>query len=273
MYITNQPQVARIAQDAGVDRVWVDLESIGKEDRQMGMNTVKSSHTIEDVAVLRKVLDTSQLLVRVNPIHEGLADYPDSREEIDAVIRAGADVVMLPMFKTVGEVENFVSYINGRARVMLLLETRGAAESIDDILAIPGIDEMYIGLNDLHLSYGQKFMFEPLCDGKVDALTAKFRAKGLPFGFGGIARVGYGMLPAEYIIAEHYRLGSTAAILSRSFCNMNTVENPEDARNLFIEGIGNIRKREKEVSLFSKEQFAENHRIVEKIVHKIANQS
>ena len=273
MYITNQPQVARIAQEAGVDRLWVDLESIGKEDRQMGMNTVKSSHTIEDVSVLRKVLVSSQLLVRVNPIHEGMAEYPDSREEIDAVIQAGADVVMLPMFKTVDEVEQFISYVNGRARVMLLLETREAAENVDAILDVPGIDEMYIGLNDLHLSYGQKFMFEPLCDGKVDELARKFRKKFLPFGFGGIARIGYGMLPAEYIIAEHYRLGSTAAILSRSFCNMNTVENPQDARNLFVEGICNIRKREKEVSTFSQGQFTENHRTVEEIVHKIANQS
>ena len=36
-------------------------------------------------------------------------------------------------------------------------------------------------------------------------------------GFGGIARLGFGMLPAEHVIAEHYRLGSTAVILSRSF--------------------------------------------------------
>ena len=30
MYITNRPQVARIAQNAGVDRVWIDLEYMGK---------------------------------------------------------------------------------------------------------------------------------------------------------------------------------------------------------------------------------------------------
>ena len=47
----------------------------------------------------------------------------------------------------------------------------------------------------------------------------KFEDKGIPYGFGGIAQLGQGTLPAENIIAEHYRLGSSMAILSRSFCN------------------------------------------------------
>ena len=36
MYLTNRPQVAQIAEKAGVDRIWVDLETLGKEDRQRG---------------------------------------------------------------------------------------------------------------------------------------------------------------------------------------------------------------------------------------------
>ena len=34
MYITNQPEIAQIAESAGVDRIFVDLEYIGKSDRQ-----------------------------------------------------------------------------------------------------------------------------------------------------------------------------------------------------------------------------------------------
>ena len=33
MYITNKPEVAKIAQNAGVDRIFVDLEIIGKEEK------------------------------------------------------------------------------------------------------------------------------------------------------------------------------------------------------------------------------------------------
>ena len=45
MYITNNPQIAKIADDTGVDRIWIDLEQLGKEERQKGMNTVKSKHS------------------------------------------------------------------------------------------------------------------------------------------------------------------------------------------------------------------------------------
>ena len=36
MYITNRPQIARIAERHGVDRIFVDLETLGKEERQAG---------------------------------------------------------------------------------------------------------------------------------------------------------------------------------------------------------------------------------------------
>ena len=37
MYITNNPQVALIAEKSGVDRIFVDMEYIGKPLRQGGM--------------------------------------------------------------------------------------------------------------------------------------------------------------------------------------------------------------------------------------------
>ena len=136
MYITNQPEIAQIAEAADVDRIFVDLEYIGKEDRQGGKDTVMSKHTIDDVKAIAKVLSTAELLVRVNPIHEATEDYTSSQEEIDAVIAAGADILMLPYFKTVAEVQTFLSLVNGRAKTMLLLETPEAVEVLDDILML-----------------------------------------------------------------------------------------------------------------------------------------
>ena len=49
MYITNSPRVAALADQAGVDRIFVDLESVGKQLRQGGMNTVQSDHTLADI--------------------------------------------------------------------------------------------------------------------------------------------------------------------------------------------------------------------------------
>jgi hypothetical protein len=60
-------------------------------------------------------------------------------------------------------------------------------------------------------------MFEPLADGSVARVGQAAQAHGLPFGFGGIARVDEGLLPGRDVLAEHLRLGSSAVILSRTF--------------------------------------------------------
>lgn len=259
MYITNNPEIARIAEDAGVDRIFIDMEYIGKSARQGGMDTVQSHHTVDDVRRIRKVISKAQVMVRINPLHKGSSEYGSSKEEIDAVIEAGADLVMLPYFTTVREIEDFVMLVDGRAKVFPLLESAKALELVDQILEVPGIDEIHVGINDLSLDLHKKFMFELLTDGTVEELCHKFKKKGIPYGFGGIGRIGRGDLPAENIIREHYRLGSTCAILSRSFCNVNDYSNLEEIRHLFNEGVKEIRNLEKECELHAL-YFQENEK-------------
>ena len=70
MYITNRPDVALIAQQAGVERIFLDLERLGKSQRQFGMDTVVSSHTLDDIVKVRRAITQSELLVRCNSIYE-----------------------------------------------------------------------------------------------------------------------------------------------------------------------------------------------------------
>lgn len=238
MYITNNPEVALIAQKYGVDRIWVDLETLGKEDRQKNINSVKSHHKVEDIKKIAPLLTSSEMLVRINPWNIL------SVEEIDRVIEAGAELIMLPMWKSVSEVCEFVKAVNGRAKTVLLLETKQAAECLDDVLKLDGIDEIHIGLNDLHLSYGLTFMFELLTNGTVESICNKIQAKGIPYGFGGVAKIGEGMLTAEKIILEHYRLGSQRVILSRSFCNAEQLTSVDEVEKLFRENIVSLRNFE-----------------------------
>ena len=268
MYITNRPEIAQIAETAGVDRIFVDMEFIGKDERQKGLDTVKSHHTLQDVAAIKGAVETAELLVRVNPIHGALPDYPDSRAEIDGAIAAGADILMLPYFKTAEEVRSFLRLMDGRARTMLLLETPEAVEQLDEILALPGIDEVHIGLNDLSIGYGKRFMFELLADGTVEQLCFKLRRKGVFYGFGGIASLGNGMLPSEYIIREHYRLGSGCVILSRSFCDVTKVRHIGVINAMFRKGVREIRELEAECekhARFFRENEAELRRKVDLI--------
>lgn len=268
MYITNHPEIAEIVENSGVERIFIDMEYIGKSVRQGGMDTVQCHHTIEDICAVKQVLKKSQVMVRCNPIHEATAEYTSSKEEIDAAIEAGADIVMLPYFKTVEEVKTFIRLVDGRAKTLPLVETPEAVACIDEILELKGIDEIFIGLNDLSLGYGMKFMFQLLTDGTVERLCEKFKAKGIPYGFGGIASLGKGVLPSDRVIAEHYRLGSTCAILSRTFCNVNIVTDIEEIRSIFNVRLKEIRAWEKQCES-GKVDFVRNKNEIETAVQKI----
>lgn len=269
MYITNKPEVAKMAEDVGIDWIFIDMEFIGKDSRQGGLDTVQNHHTVEDVRIIKKAISKSELLVRVNPIHEALPNYPSSKDEIDAVIEAGADILMLPFFKTVEEVRTFVNLVGGRAKTLPLVETVEAESLIDEILEIPGIDMIHIGLNDLHLEKGMKFMFQLLADGTVDKLADKIKAKGIPFGFGGLAQLNTGMLAGDKVLKEHYRLGSTMAIVSRSFCNTDVITDMDEVSRVFHKGIKEIRDLEAEVQNEKEEFFEKNHELVIEAVNKI----
>lgn len=269
MYITRDVAVAKIAEKAGVDRLWVDLEYIGKADRQGGLDTVQNRHTPTDVGRLRAALTQSEVMVRVNPIHDALPDYFSTEDEVNAVIDNGAQLIMLPFFQEAKQVERFVKAVRGRAKTMLLVETPEAVEKLDEILSVGGIDEVHIGLNDLHLGYHKKFMFELLADGTTERLMERIRAYKLPCGFGGVGRPGSGTLPADYILGEHVRLKSDMVILSRSFCNTDKITDLAEIENIFINGVADVRRVEEEAHGWTAEQFEANRLKVCECVRQI----
>ena len=272
MYITNHPKVARIAEMAGVDRIFVDMEYIGKFARQGGLDTVQSHHTLSDVAAMRNAICKAELLVRCNPVHDASEGVMSTEEEIDGIVSNGADIIMLLYFKTPNEVKRFLAAVGGRTQTILLVETPESVACIDDILSLHGIDAIHIGLNDLSLGYHVKFMFELLIDGTVEKLAQTFRLKGIPFGFGGIALPGKGLLPSEYVIREHYRLGSSAAILSRSFCDYKKVGDLAEIERIFKEGLAQIRAFETTCAFCDENAFAENYREIQKRVRAICEE-
>ncbi len=276
MFVTNRVDIAEAAQAAGVDRIFVDMEYIGKSDRQGGMDTVQNMHTLEDVKALRKVITTSTLFVRCNPVHDATENYSSTEDEIDGIVESGADVIMLPFFQNAGQVSRFVKAVGGRAKTSILVETPEAVENLDEILEVDGIDEIHIGLNDLHLGYGMTFMFELLADGTVERLCKKIAKKNISYGFGGVARVGTGTLPAECIIGEHYRLGSHRVILSRAFCDIARENDFEIIKDKFNTGVRDIRAFENDILNSWTEETYTNNKVktsecVQKIVEIIKN--
>ncbi|WP_455484924.1 aldolase/citrate lyase family protein [Eubacterium sp.] len=262
-YITNNPDVASVCEKAGIDRIFIDMEYIGKSERQGGMNTVQNHHTVEDVKVVRRSITKSKLLVRVNPIHD------NSKEEIDAVIEAGADFIMLPMWKSVDEVQKFFDIVQGRVKTVLLLETDEAMKCLDDVLKLEAVDEIYIGLNDLHLSQNKEFMFELYTDGTVDEIVSKLKSANVKFGIGGVGKVNCdNLLPAENILCEHYRLGSSMVILARAFCDWTKCELAE-FEQIISNGVAENRKYETTLENKTQEFFDDKHNETASIIETI----
>ena len=238
LLITNNVDIARVAFTAGVNRIFIDLESIGKQERQGGLDTHISDHCYDDVDIMRSALRNAELLVRINPIHAGTQD------EINEVIARGADFIMLPMFSSANELRQVIHMIARRAQFIPLIETVSAMQDIKAITETDGIDEIYIGLNDLHLALKMPFMFEPLANGMLEKMVKQIQTKSIPFGFGGIARVGEGLLPAEDVLTEHCRLGSSRVILSRTFHrNAKTVDELDTIIDFAAE-VNKLRKTE-----------------------------
>ena len=264
MLITNNPDVAKVADDVGVDWVFIDLEKIGKEARQHELDTVKSMHNVTDIPAVKSSLTDARLVVRVNPL--GF----HSRREIDEVIEAGADIVMLPYFKSAKEAEDFIDHVAQRAETCLLVETMEAVESMEEIVALDGIDYIHVGLNDIHLQRGTQFMFEFLSDGLMDQLVGKIRDKKIPFGFGGVSRTDALKPTGARILGEHSRLGSTGVILSRSFINIDAFDGLEDFATSLRDGVNDIRECLGKLETAPDDYFEDNRRICAQEIMEVA---
>ena len=233
--ITNDPDFAAFAVSCGVSRIMVDLEQHGKQERQGGLGTFISNHVPQDVAIVRQAVPQAALIVRINPLHDA------SALEIDQALTDGASHLMLPMFRSADTVARFVALVGGRARTIALLETRDALQSLPHWAGLDGLDEIYVGLNDLHRELGLRFMFQPLADGVVDRVAALAKQQGKRFGFGGIARLDEGLLPGRVVLGEHLRLESSSVILSRTF-NRERIEAPDsDWHAIYAVEIGRLR--------------------------------
>jgi len=212
--LTSDPAMIRAADAAGVNRIGLDIERLGKAHRQGHIPGARiSDQRLEELGTVAAHVRHAEVFIRVNPIHLG------SREEIEEALALGARAVMLPQFTTAREVEMFVRILGGRASAVLLLETAAGIVNLRDIVAVDGISEIMVGLNDLHLALGMSSHFEVVSSDVIRRISGVVLEAGRRFGFGGVARVDDGSLPVppDLVIAQYPRLGATAAWLSRSF--------------------------------------------------------
>jgi 4-hydroxy-2-oxoheptanedioate aldolase len=149
---------------------------------------------------------------RVTPLCRVIAG---TMHHIKQALDAGAQGVLVPMVSTAQEARDVVrfsrfppegergggglaphlSYATNRAEysaqanrevlVGIQIETREAIDNLDSILDVPGLDLIFIGPNDLHMSYGlppRYWSDEPAFLNAVERVRAGCQARGLPLG-------------------------------------------------------------------------------------------
>lgn len=211
--MTSDIPLAIAADKAGIDRIGIDIERLGKSERQGHLNTWISHHKEGDLIELKDQLRSASLFARCNPIHA------ESCAEIDRLLNLGVTTLMLPYFKSTKEAETFIRLVDGRAHPVLLLETKEAATQVKEICSIPGVLEIHIGLNDMRLSLGWPGHFHVLASTWIEPLCAHILQAGHRLGIGGLARVGDLTLPVptDLVAARIVGLGAQASLISRAF--------------------------------------------------------
>ena len=127
LYITSDIAQSKFVIAQGVDFIFVDMEYIGKAERQPG-DTVKNRHTPNDILQIRESCNPKKLLARINP-YGG-----HSQDEIESAISAGATHIMLPMINSNEAIIGAANAINGRAALVPLIETIYSLKNLEQII-------------------------------------------------------------------------------------------------------------------------------------------
>jgi hypothetical protein len=210
---TDDPERARAADRAGVDRIGLDLERLGKRERQADPRLWQTTHSEESLPRIGAALRRADLFARTNPPHGGWA------AEADRLIAAGAKVLMLPAFHTASEVREALAAVGDRARLVPLIETAEALAETPAIAAVEGLREVHFGLNDLAIGMRLSNRFQVLTRTELERATRTLVESGVRVGVGGIGRARDDRLPipADLVYAQYPRLGATGALIARSF--------------------------------------------------------
>ena len=265
-YITNNVIEAQIVDDLDIDWIFIDLETIGKKDRQNGRDTVLSNHNIDDIQKIKSRVNNTKILVRCNPIGKW------SKEEFDEINLRGSDIdmVMLPYCKTIDEVKTFIELLDtSKMEAALLIETMDAICNLEKIIKIFPFKYMHIGLNDLHIERGTVFMFEPIIDGIITKITSIFKENNQNFGIGGIGKIGTNRSPSpECVLNEHLRLNSNGVILSRSFKGNFNEKKKVLFRKRLSKSVEDLRNYEKLAKTLDNKQLLESYKLMKTDIEK-----
>jgi len=205
---SNNPDEAYTAQQSGIDGIFVDWENTGKQERQAGYDTECNKPSIKSLESLSNAVDIP-IMLRINTLS------PDTDQEIQLAVDGGADLIVLPMAGSAGDVEHFIEILSGRAVPCIMIENNEILSDLDALQKLPW-EYAFIGFNDLMITRSGNFLWEPILDGTLDLIFSKLPGRKL--GFGGITLVDMGNpLPFKLLASEMSHHGCHFSFLRRAF--------------------------------------------------------
>ena len=192
----------------GVDAVIFDVEQRGKRERQ---RTFDTSISVASIDALPAFVADSRIspICRLDPWGE------TSPRQIDVAIEAGVSALILPMAKTLEEVDGFTAAIGGRTKAGLMVETPEML-LLHPHLAHRELNLVYVGLHDLAIARNDRNLFAPLIDGTVEWVREAL--PNVSLGVAGATDPRFGApIPFPLLAAEMSRLGIDFTFLRRSF--------------------------------------------------------
>jgi hypothetical protein len=233
--ISNNLDEIVLLESIGISIIFIDLEILGKVQRQSKENSFISDHTINDLIRVKKITKKSQVLVRINSIHQG------SSKEIFDVMSCQPDIIMLPFIQTIDQVRFFLDEVDKNTvflkrpiKKMLLIETLFSVKNIKEILKFKSrFDFVHIGLNDLNIELKNNFMFNYTISSDFQNMINELNNHSVPFGVGGVSCFNCGLISPKLILAKHIQWGSSFAIISKEFRKKYDPLKPEIIINEF----------------------------------------
>jgi 4-hydroxy-2-oxoheptanedioate aldolase len=185
----SNPNIAEIMAGTGYDWVLIDTEHgpFGLEGLQVALMAFKGAPTVPIVRVawndpvrIKQVLDLGAdgiLVPMVNSAAEARAAVAACKYPPDGVRGFGPKRA-----SDYGrDADGYTAQANASLITILQIEHVDAVASIDEILAVPGIDAMCIGPTDLSGSAGVLRQFgHPVVQCALETVVARSRARGLP---------------------------------------------------------------------------------------------
>ena len=146
----DRPEMLRKAPDAGADVIVFDLEDAVAPDRKPEARTA-----VRDVLADSEFDPDCEVCVRVNPT--GIAADEDVRGALAGEPCEALDAVMLPKVESPEDAETLVSLLAERdcsVSILALVETAAGILAAERIAAVPEVDALVFGAEDLAADIG-----------------------------------------------------------------------------------------------------------------------